>query len=180
MLTEIDAEEAVRGLDIESVVKTVERGFRIAGNGAAFIGGRLHIPVPSGGFHIVAGGLAYPDRPIIVTKVNGRFDAANGTEGRARMQGVILVSSATDGLPIALVGSAGITALRTSGVAAVAAKHLAVGPIETALVVGTGAVARSSAFGARRGLSALEAPGGGSQPIARQRHGRRNLSCRTG
>lgn len=134
-------DEAVRGLTMEAVVAAIRAGFALAGLRGAYDGARAHIAVDGGAFHIVTGGLPFPDQPIVVTKVNGRFEPSPTIGATPTVRGAMLVSSALDGRPIALLGSGQITALRTAGVAAVAVRELARPDSSTLLVVGAGRLA---------------------------------------
>lgn len=139
-------EEAVRGLRLEAVKTAIREGFVLAGMRGAYQGSRVHIPVEGGAFHVVTGGLPFPDHPIVVTKVNGRFEPSSTIGTSPTVRGAMLVSSALDGRPIALLGSGQLTVLRTAGVAAVAVSELARAGSSTLLVVGAGRVAVAGAL----------------------------------
>lgn len=138
MLTD---EEAVRGLALAAVMAEIRDGFALAGMRGAYQGSRTHIPVAGGAFHVVTGGLPFPDDPLVITKVNGRFEPSSILGARPILHGAILVSSALDGRPLALLGSGQLTALRTAAVAAVAVAQLARPVPSTLLVLGAGRIA---------------------------------------
>jgi ornithine cyclodeaminase/alanine dehydrogenase-like protein (mu-crystallin family) len=63
---------------------------------------------------------------------------SNGARGLPVVMGVICVSSAEDGRPLALIDARAVTALRTGAVAAVAAQELASEDARTAGIIGCG------------------------------------------
>jgi ornithine cyclodeaminase/alanine dehydrogenase-like protein (mu-crystallin family) len=124
-------------LELEECVDAVELAFRVHGEGRALSASRRHVPASNGGFHVTAGGL--PE--LLSVKVNGQFPPLE-PGGRRRLSGVIVLSDATDGRPLALLDSLLVTVMRTAAVTAVAARHLAPPDAESALVVGAGRQAR--------------------------------------
>ncbi len=165
----IDDEDAIRNLTIEDAIAGVEEGFRLAGMGLAYSGGRTLVRVDNGTFHIVSGGLRYADPPLVVTKVNGRFDRTHLGGVESTVRGVMLVSSGEDGRPLALIGSARLTVLRTAAVAAVASKYLAPRDASVLLVIGTGRVARAATVAIHHVQAIQRVIVSGRDPRKRQR-----------
>jgi ornithine cyclodeaminase/alanine dehydrogenase-like protein (mu-crystallin family) len=79
--------------------------------------------------------LSYPERALFAVKVNGRYPAA---DGGTDVHGLIVLASAGDGRPLAVLDSAVVTRIRTAAAAAVAARHLARANSRRLLVVGSG------------------------------------------
>ncbi len=125
-------------LDLDSCFSAVEEAFRQHGAGKAQRPGALGVPGHEGGFHIKAGIL----NGFFATKVNGNF-FENEKRGLPRIQGVIVVSDASTGTPLAVMDSVEITKLRTAAATAVAAKHLARPGSQVVTICGCGEQGRA-------------------------------------
>src|SRR5262249_18733112 len=90
-----------------------------------------------GGFHIKAALLTL-DQPYFAAKTNGNFPHNGARHGLPTIQGVVVLCEADKGVPLAVMDSMAITALRTAAAAAVAAEHLARPTGDTALICGCG------------------------------------------
>jgi len=88
------------------------------------------------GFHVKAARLG----TYFAAKLNANFPG-NPARGLPTIQGVVVLSDATDGRLLALMDSMSITALRTAAATAVAAKYLSREDSETLLICGCGAQA---------------------------------------
>lgn len=132
-------------LDMDEYIDLVEHAFELHGQGGVARPGLLHIDSLGGQFHIKAGTFDGA-RPVLATKVNGRFDGngrgSNGT-GAPTMYGSILVCDARTGYPLALMDSMEITSRRTGAATAVAAKRLARPDSSVVTICGAGAQARA-------------------------------------
>jgi ornithine cyclodeaminase/alanine dehydrogenase-like protein (mu-crystallin family) len=135
VLTRSDVESL---LDLDSCFTAVEEGFRQYGTGEARRPGALGIPGHEGGFHIKAGIM----NGIFAAKVNGNFFGSE-KRGLPRIQGVIVVSDASTGAPLAILDSVAITKLRTAAATAVAAKYLARPGSEVVTICGCGVQGRA-------------------------------------
>ena len=122
-------------LDLDTCISAVEAAFRLHGEGGATTG-VLGIHVPGGGFHIKAGTLRL-SRPYFAAKTNANFPN-NPAKGLPTIQGVIVLSDAEVGTPLALLDSMEITTLRTGAATAVAAKYLARADARTVGLIGCG------------------------------------------
>ncbi|MBL8672115.1 MAG: ornithine cyclodeaminase family protein [Alphaproteobacteria bacterium] len=91
----------------------------------------------AGSFHVKAA-LLPGTRAVFAAKINANFPGNPAATGRPTIQGLVLVASATDGRPLAILDSAELTALRTAAATALAATHGARPDSATALVVGCG------------------------------------------
>src|SRR5213593_29974 len=111
-------------LNIEECTDAVERVFRLYGEGQTQRPGVLGIHARDGGFHIKAG-LLELDCSYFAAKVNANFPENPKRFGLPTIQGTIVLADADNGVPLAIIESGSVTALRTGAATAVAAKFLA-------------------------------------------------------
>ncbi len=124
-------------LSLDECIMAVEGAFRLYGEGKTAAPGILGIHAREGGFHIKAG-LLQLGRNYFAAKVNANFPG-NGTRlGLPTIQGVIVLSDAENGRPLAVMDSMEITSLRTGAATAVAVKHLARKNSRVATICGCG------------------------------------------
>lgn len=116
-------------LTIDDCIEAVENAFRLLGEGRVAAPAIAGVRTVGGGFHIKAAIIG--DR--FAAKIN-----ANIANTVPRIKGVILLSDALGGRPLAVMDSIEITTLRTGAATAVAARHMARTNARTALVVGCG------------------------------------------
>ncbi len=129
--------DVARLLDLDSCIAAVERAFRTHADGAALAPGVLGFHVAGGGFHIKAAGLlAGPAR--FAAKINANFPGNGARFGLPTIQGVVVLSDADNGVPLAVMDSGAITALRTAAATALAARHLARADARVVTVCGCG------------------------------------------
>ncbi len=126
-----------RLLTPDASIAAVEDAFRQHALGKTSPPGILGMHVPDGGIHIKAAALTL-DRPYFAAKVNANFPHNGARHGLPTIQGVVVLCDAANGLPLAVMDSMAITALRTGAATAVAAKYLARKQCETALICGCG------------------------------------------
>jgi alanine dehydrogenase len=129
-------------LTLPECIDAIERVFRSQGEGKISPSGILGIKTPEGGLHVKAGILP-GDRDFIVAKLNTNFPGNNARFGLPTIQGVILVSDASNGLPLAVLDSIDITIKRTAAATAVAAKYLARNDSSVATICGCGEQGRA-------------------------------------
>lgn len=132
-------------LEMDECIDLVEHAFELHGQGRVSRPGLLHIDSEGGQFHIKAGMIG-GSRPVLATKVNGRFDgngAGSNGAGVPTMYGAILVCDARTGYPLALMDSMEITSRRTGAATAVAARRLARPDSSVVTICGAGAQARA-------------------------------------
>src|SRR5258706_6818974 len=134
LLTRSDVEQL---LTLDECIAAVEDAFRRHAIGDAGAPGVLGIHVEGGSFHIKAAALAQ-DRKYFAAKLNANFPQNGALHGMPTIQGVLALCDAANGLPLAVMDSMAITALRTAAASAVAAKYLARQDCDTALIVGCG------------------------------------------
>ncbi|HEY8795835.1 MAG TPA: ornithine cyclodeaminase family protein [Gemmatimonadaceae bacterium] len=131
-----------RLLDVPSCISAVENAFRLRGNGAASPSAVLGVHVDRGSFHAKAAYLEL-SRPYFAVKVNANFPGNPAAHSMPTIQGVLVLFDATLGVPLAVMDSVAITALRTAAATAVAADHLAHRGAQIATFIGCGVQARA-------------------------------------
>jgi ornithine cyclodeaminase/alanine dehydrogenase-like protein (mu-crystallin family) len=117
-------DDVARLLPWPDCIRAVEAAFRAHGAGEPAPFGALGIAVPGGGFHTKAAALTLGGRAYFAAKTNGNFPG-NPARGQPTIQGILLLSDASDGTPLALMPSGELTRRRTAAAAAVAARRLA-------------------------------------------------------
>jgi ornithine cyclodeaminase/alanine dehydrogenase-like protein (mu-crystallin family) len=123
-------------LTLRDCIDAVEQAFLHA-DGRTFGPGVLGVPAGDGSFHVKAAGLAGGSR-YFAAKTNANFPENLRRFGLPTIQGTVVLSDATTGVPLALMDSGSITALRTGAATAVAAKLLARRDARRATIVGCG------------------------------------------
>jgi len=124
-------------LAIDDYIDTVERAFRLYGEGKTEAPGILGVHARDGGFHIKAGVLDL-ERSFFAAKVNANFPNNAKRFGLPLIQGVIVLADAENGSPLAVMDSMEITVQRTGAATAVAAKYLARADSKTLTICGCG------------------------------------------
>src|SRR5207237_5353634 len=99
--------------------------------------GILGLHGEEGSFHVKAA-FMNSERPYFAAKLNANFPHNGTRHGLPTIQGVVILCDATSGVPLAVMDSMAITALRTAAATAVAAKYLARKNCRTALICGCG------------------------------------------
>jgi ornithine cyclodeaminase/alanine dehydrogenase-like protein (mu-crystallin family) len=126
-----------RLLTPDECIAAVEDAFRQHALGKTPAPGILGLHAQDGSFHIKAALLTL-DRPYFAAKTNANFPHNGARHGLPTIQGVVVLCEAVKGLPLAVMDSMAITALRTAAATAVAAKYLARENCGTALISGCG------------------------------------------
>src|SRR5258706_9819311 len=111
-------------LTLSDYIRVVENAFRLHAEGSTLEPALAHVDAIGGEFHIKAGGLHGPT-PYFGLKVNGGFFKNKSTCGLPNIQGLIILSRADNGVPLAVMDSIEVTIQRTGAATAVAAKYLA-------------------------------------------------------
>ena len=111
-------------LTFEDYVSAVGHAFRAHAEGCAMTPALMHVSAPDGEFHIKAGGLLSPE-PYFGLKSNGGFFQNRERYGMPNIQGMVILASAANGLPLAVMDSMEITIQRTAAATAIAARYLA-------------------------------------------------------
>src|SRR2546421_6486117 len=118
-------------------IAAVEDAFRRLAEGSVPPPGILGMHAGEGSFHVKAGFLTL-DRPYFAAKLNANFPQNGPRHGLPTIQGAVILCDAGNGVPLAIMDSMSITALRTAAATAVAAKYLAPKQGDTVLVCGCG------------------------------------------
>ena len=128
-------------MSFSDYVDVVEHAFRRHAEGGALHPALAHVDADGGEFHIKAGGLR-GDPPYFAVKVNGGFFQNRAKFDLPNIQGLILLSRADNGVPLAAMDSIEITIQRTGAATAVAAKYLARPDSRVCTVCGCGTQGR--------------------------------------
>ena len=126
----------------EVCIAAIEDAFRQLAGGKVPAPGILGLHAGEGSFHVKAGFLTL-DRPYFAAKLNANFPQNGPKHGLPTIQGAVILCDAANGVPLAIMDSISITALRTAAATALAARHLAPQECETALVCGCGGQAEA-------------------------------------
>ena len=137
LLSRADVE---RLLTPDECIAAVEDAFRQHALGKAPAPGTLGFHAQDGGFHIKAALLTL-DQPYFAAKLNANFPHNGARHGLPTIQGIVVLCEADIGVPLAVMDSMAITALRTAAAMAVATKYLAREKCDAALICGCGAQA---------------------------------------
>jgi len=130
--------EVERLLPLAECIEAVQDGFLALARGELLgpVVSGLH--APGGGFHFKAAGL----HGYVAGKLNANFPG-NPARGRPTIQGLVLLCDSEQGEPLGVFDSTAITALRTAGATAVAARFLAGEDARIATILGCGAQSRA-------------------------------------
>ena len=133
----LTANDVLQVLSLDDCIDAVERVFREGGEAASLALGHFHAKTAIVGSRYAA-------------KINANFPSNPERFGLPTIQGLIVLSDAECGTPLAVLDSVEITILRTAAASAVAAKHLARRDARTLAIVGCGAQARAHVEALRR------------------------------
>jgi len=125
-------------LSLEDCIEAVERAFAAHGRGETAPPASLGVMTGEGGFHVKAAILRSRGRTYFAAKLNGNFPGNPERRGLPAIQGLILLSDADTGAPLAVMDSIEITILRTGAATAVAARRLARAESSAVTVCGCG------------------------------------------
>src|SRR5690349_1564123 len=121
----------------------VESAFRLHASGHA-VERILGLHARDGSFHVKAG-LLMAGHPYFASKINANFPHNREHFGLPTIQGLVILYDGVNGVPLAILDSISITALRTGAATAIAAKYLAREDAESARICGCGAQAAAQA-----------------------------------
>jgi alanine dehydrogenase len=128
-------------LDLRSCIAAVEQAFRRHAEGRSVAPRLFGLPMGGGGLHAKGAGLLL-ESAYAAVKVNANFPGNPGRFGLPTIQGLVVLFDGERGVPLAVMDSAELTALRTAAATAVAARHLARPESEVATIVGCGVQGR--------------------------------------
>jgi alanine dehydrogenase len=133
----LSRDDVLSVLTLEDCIERVEDAFRLHAAGRTLGPGVLSVHAADGGFHIKAAGLVGA-RSYFAAKTNANFPDNPRRFGLPTIQGTVVLADASNGMPLAVIESGTITALRTGAATAVAAKFLARKDARRAALVGCG------------------------------------------
>src|SRR5258707_14413751 len=120
----LSRDEVERLLTPDACIEAIEDAFRQLAEGKVPPPGILGMHAGEGSFHVKAGFLTL-DRPYFAAKLNANFPQNGAKHGLPTIQGAVILCDAANGVPLAIMDSMSITALRTAAATALAARHLA-------------------------------------------------------
>ncbi|EOL8945887.1 ornithine cyclodeaminase family protein [Cronobacter dublinensis] len=130
------------GLDPHAALRDVTDTVRLIAAGDAIMPAETHVPLDTPPGKVYA----------LPARVGGRFNATGvkwtahrpqSQDGLPMALTVTLINRADSGLPVGLVESGGLTAVRTAAVSALALRHAAPRPVKRVLLLGAGVQARA-------------------------------------
>src|SRR5947209_6393042 len=127
---------------MRSCIDAVEAAFHARASGAGARSAMAGIGLKAGKLHAK---LATLDgaRAYAVAKVNANIPPNPVANGLPAIQGALLLFDAETGVPLSVMDSMSITAIRTAATSAVACKWLALADASSLAVIGCGAQART-------------------------------------
>lgn len=137
----LTAADVARHLPPAACLEAVEDAFRQLGEGRAAPPGSLGTQVDRGGFHAKAGVMVVRRRLFYAVKVNGNFPG-NPVHGLPTIQGLAMLSDASDGRVLSVMDSIELTGRRTAAATALAARLLSRPRAASLALVGCGVQAR--------------------------------------
>ena len=136
-----ETELAALGIRTADVITAIEEAIRGVHSGRVWSAPKAVI-LPGDGRYMMAA-LAAMDEPSYLTVKTVVLNPDNPEQGLAQINGLVTMLDSKTGLPVAILDGNWITAVRTAGLSAVAAKYLA-NPASTSVgFVGCGVQARS-------------------------------------
>ena len=128
-------------LGVHECIEAIEAAFHARGEGSRAASVVAGVAMEEGRLHAK---LATLDRSrrYAVAKVNANLPANPVTRGLPSIQGVVLLFDARTGVPLAVMDSGYLTAMRTAAATAVAAKWLALPEASSVAIIGCGVQAR--------------------------------------
>ena len=133
----LNSSEIRASLGLAECIEAMAEAFRMRAEGRALAPALMHVEADGGEFHIKGGGLRL-ERTYFALKANGGFFQNMARHGLPNILGLILLFDGSNGLPLAVMDSADITALRTGATTALAARHLARPGAASATICGCG------------------------------------------
>ena len=124
------------------VINSIESAIHGAGKGSVWSAPKAVIIPPENGRYMMAA-LAAMDNPSFLAVKTVVLNPANPAKGLPQINGLVAMLNSKTGLPVAILDGNWVTAVRTAGLSAVAAKYLANHNSESIGFVGCGVQAHS-------------------------------------
>ncbi len=162
-LSEEDLENL--GISTDEVVQSIEGLIVASAKDSVWSAPKAVIMPPDGRYMMAA--LAAADDPSLLVVKTVVLNPDNPKSGLPQINGLVTVLNSETGLPVAIMDANWITAVRTAGLSAVAAKHMARKSSSVAAFIGCGVQARShlKAFSDMFALEYIRVFGRGSTTI---------------
>lgn len=137
------SEDVLSGLGISTseVIESIEALIKGSADGSVWSAPKAVIMPPDGRYMMAA--LAAADDPALLAVKTVVLNPSNPDRGLPQINGLVTMLDSETGLPVAIVDGNWVTAVRTAGLSAVAAKHMANPDASVAAFVGCGVQARS-------------------------------------
>jgi ornithine cyclodeaminase/alanine dehydrogenase len=137
------SEDELAGLDIttDEVIVSIEALIEEVARSRAWNAPKAVIMPPDGRYMMAA--LAAADDPALLAVKTVVLNARNADRGLPRINGLVTILDSQTGLPVAIMDGNWVTAVRTAGLSAVAAKYLARPDSSVAAFIGSGVQAHS-------------------------------------
>ena len=137
------SESTLAGLGITTadVIESIERLIRGSAEGTVWSAPKAVILPPDGRYMMAA--LAAMDGPSLLAVKTVVLNPRNPEKGLPQINGLVTMLDSDTGLPVAILDGNWITAVRTAGLSAVAAKYMAREESKVAAFIGTGVQAHS-------------------------------------
>jgi len=129
------------GISTDDVIESIEGLIRGGDAGTVWSAPKAVIMPPDGRYMMAA--LAAMDEPSLLAVKTVVLNPRNPEKGHPQINGLVTMLDSETGLPAAILDGNWITAVRTAGLSATAAKHMANGDAATCGFVGSGVQARS-------------------------------------
>lgn len=148
----LSAADVYRYLPVADCIDALEYAFSNAEGVQSFVGGAV---APAGTFHIKAALATSPIGQYFAAKLNANFPRNRERHGLPTIQGLLLLSSAFDGRPLAIMDSGSLTVVRTAAATGVVARYAAPPAARRCAIIGCGAQALAQ-LGALRAVRHIE------------------------
>ena len=129
------------GITTHDVIESIEALIARAANQTAWSAPKAVILPPDGRYLMAA--LAAVDEPPLLATKSVVLNPSNPDRGLPQINGVVTLLDSSSGLPVAILDGKWITAVRTAGLSATAAKYMATKDSSVAAFVGCGVQAQS-------------------------------------
>ncbi|HEY5739298.1 MAG TPA: ornithine cyclodeaminase family protein, partial [Gammaproteobacteria bacterium] len=129
------------GITTADVIESIEAAIGGIAAGTAWSAPKAVIMPPDGRYMMAA--LAAMDDPSLLVVKTVVLNPRNSARGLPQINGLVTVLDSSSGLPVAILDGNWVTAVRTAGLSAVAAKYMANRDASVAAFIGCGVQARS-------------------------------------
>jgi alanine dehydrogenase len=132
-------------MDFPAYVEALDAAFRAAASGGALAPPAAGFSVLDGSYHAKGAALLAGEQRYVAIKLNANYPGNPAACGLPTVQGVIYLTDAANGRPLALMDSIEVTINRTGAATTLAARHLARAESKVATICGAGVQGRIQA-----------------------------------